>query len=87
MSFIRAGRATFLLLTLVAASMVTAADPHPGQSVYQKSCASCHDHPDQTRAPTLEALKAMRYGQLHFALTEGKCRRKARRSRPQTART
>lgn len=46
--------------------------PHPGQAVYDSACAACHDKPDLTRAPSLTALKAMRYGQLHFALTEGK---------------
>lgn len=45
---------------------------HPGKAVYDKACASCHEQPDLTRAPSLTALKAMRYGQLHYALTDGK---------------
>jgi polyvinyl alcohol dehydrogenase (cytochrome) len=45
---------------------------HPGKAVYDKACASCHNQPDLTRAPALTALKAMRYGQLHYSLTDGK---------------
>ena len=45
---------------------------HPGKAVYEQSCASCHDHPGVTRAPSFDALRAMRYGTIHFALTEGK---------------
>lgn len=45
---------------------------HPGKAVYERSCASCHDHPGVTRAPSFDALRAMRYGTIHFALTEGK---------------
>jgi polyvinyl alcohol dehydrogenase (cytochrome) len=40
--------------------------------VYDKACASCHNQPDLTRAPSLTALRAMRYGQLHYSLTDGK---------------
>jgi polyvinyl alcohol dehydrogenase (cytochrome) len=45
---------------------------HPGKALYEKTCASCHDHPGVTRAPSFDALKGMRYGTIHFALTEGK---------------
>jgi polyvinyl alcohol dehydrogenase (cytochrome) len=45
---------------------------HPGKVVYERACASCHDHPGVTRAPAFDALKGMRYGTIHFALTEGK---------------
>lgn len=44
---------------------------HPGKAVYDKSCASCHEHPE-TRAPALATLKGMRYGTIHYSLTEGK---------------
>jgi polyvinyl alcohol dehydrogenase (cytochrome) len=44
----------------------------PGKAVYERSCASCHDHPGVTRAPSFDALRGMRYGTIHFALTEGK---------------
>ncbi|HEY1283687.1 MAG TPA: PQQ-binding-like beta-propeller repeat protein [Steroidobacteraceae bacterium] len=45
--------------------------PPPGKVVYEKHCASCHDHPE-TRAPAFDTLKGMRYGSIHYALTEGK---------------
>lgn len=50
---------------------------HPGKAVYQRACATCHDNPGVTRAPALEALRGMRYGTLHYALTEGKMQAQA----------
>jgi polyvinyl alcohol dehydrogenase (cytochrome) len=54
-----------------------AAGPHPGEAVYERTCAVCHDHPGTTRAPAFQALKGMRYGTIHFALTEGKMQAQA----------
>ena len=48
--------------------------PHPGQPLYRQHCAACHDHSDQTRAPTKETLEAMSVQALTYALTEGKMR-------------
>ena len=48
------------------------APEHAGKPIYDRACATCHNNPQQTRAPAFEALKAMRYGQLHYALTDGK---------------
>jgi len=45
-----------------------------GRALYQRTCASCHDHSEQTRAPPLATLRSMRYETLDFALTEGKMR-------------
>ena len=42
-----------------------------GKAIYDKACASCHEHPE-TRAPAFDTLKGMRYGSIHYALTEGK---------------
>jgi polyvinyl alcohol dehydrogenase (cytochrome) len=50
---------------------------HPGKAVYDRACASCHDHPGVTRAPAFEALKGMRYGTIHYELTEGKMQAQA----------
>jgi polyvinyl alcohol dehydrogenase (cytochrome) len=54
-------------------SLARAAEPPPpaGKALYDKHCASCHDHP-QTRAPSFDTLKGMRYGSIHYSLTEGK---------------
>lgn len=43
-----------------------------GAALYQTKCAVCHDHPDQTRAPTRANLAAMTAQTIHYALTEGK---------------
>jgi polyvinyl alcohol dehydrogenase (cytochrome) len=51
--------------------------PHPGKAVYDRVCAACHDHPGTTRAPSFDALKGMRYGTIHYALTEGKMQAQA----------
>ena len=48
--------------------------PHPGQPLYRQHCAACHDHPDESRAPTKETLEAMSVQALTYALTEGKMR-------------
>jgi polyvinyl alcohol dehydrogenase (cytochrome) len=45
---------------------------HPGKAIYDRACAACHDHPQETRSPSFDTLKGMRYGSIHFALTEGK---------------
>jgi mono/diheme cytochrome c family protein len=51
---------------------------HPGELVYQRSCAMCHDHGEALRAPTLATLKGMRYQQIYFALTVGKMQAQGR---------
>ena len=74
------GRYIKLSLTaawILAAGLSVAQPAHPGKAVYDKLCATCHDHPGTTRAPAFEALKGMRYGTLHFALTEGKMQAQA----------
>ena len=64
-------RLALLLAGCAQAAAVVPASP-PGKAVYDKACASCHDHPGTTRAPSFDALSGMRYGSIHFALTEGK---------------
>ena len=64
--------AALMSCALAQVSHAQPAAAHPGKAVYEQACASCHDHPGVTRAPSLEALKGMRYGTIHFALTEGK---------------
>jgi polyvinyl alcohol dehydrogenase (cytochrome) len=49
-----------------------AADDHPGKALYEKHCAACHDHAQETKSVPFETLRGMRYGTIHFALTSGK---------------
>lgn len=64
-------RVALVLLAVTSAATAVAAD-HPGKVLYDKACASCHDHPVETRSPALVTLRGMRYGSIDFALTEGK---------------
>lgn len=64
-------RFALLAVLLSGVTATAAAADHPGKAVYDKACASCHDHPE-TRAPALSSLKGMRYGTIHYSLTEGK---------------
>lgn len=45
---------------------------HPGQAIYARACASCHDNAQATRSPSLETLRAMRPDVISTALTQGK---------------
>ncbi len=49
-----------------------AAQDHPGKALYEKHCAACHDHAQETKSVPFETLRGMRYGTIHFALTRGK---------------
>lgn len=61
-----------LVLLGVACMRTAGAADHPGKVLYEKACASCHDHPVETRSPAFATLRGMRYGSIDFALTEGK---------------
>lgn len=43
-----------------------------GREIYVKYCAACHDRPEETKAPALEALQEMSARIITYALTEGK---------------
>lgn len=43
-----------------------------GAALYQKNCASCHDHPETTRALPRDTMAQMPAATILFALTEGK---------------
>jgi mono/diheme cytochrome c family protein len=74
------GRVLLLIALILAGCAQPPAKPqpaastpaHPGKAIYEKACAACHDNPQATRAPAFETLRGMRYGSIHFALTEGK---------------
>ena len=53
-------------------------DPnHPGKPLYDKYCATCHDHPIETKSVPFATLRGMRHGTLHYALTQGKMKLQA----------
>jgi polyvinyl alcohol dehydrogenase (cytochrome) len=56
----------------VVANTVAATGPHPGEEVYKQHCASCHDVPDVTKAPSRETLARMASGQITNALITGR---------------
>jgi polyvinyl alcohol dehydrogenase (cytochrome) len=56
---------------------VAVAAEHPGKAVYDRACAACHNNPEVTRSPSLDALKKMRFTNVQYALTEGKMRLQA----------
>src|SRR5690349_12803158 len=51
---------------------IAASSTHPGEAVDKASCATCHDNPDTTRAPSRDNLKAMSFQFVNYALTQGK---------------
>ena len=56
----------------------TPPDPnHPGKKLYDKYCATCHDHPVETKSVPFATLRGMRHGTLHYALTQGKMKLQA----------
>jgi polyvinyl alcohol dehydrogenase (cytochrome) len=63
--------------TSSASVAAAAAGEHPGKAVYDRACAACHNNPDATRSPSLEALRRMRFTNVNYALTEGKMRAQA----------
>lgn len=66
------GMALLCAATVHAQNNANAPTRDPGRAVYAKACASCHDHPEATRAPALDALQAMSYETINYALTRGK---------------
>ena len=64
--------AAFSFLAAAMPALAQVPVPHPGQPVYRLYCASCHDRPDETRAPTKATLSAMSVQSLTYTLTQGK---------------
>jgi polyvinyl alcohol dehydrogenase (cytochrome) len=57
-------------VAMPAASAQTPAE-HPGQAVYKRACASCHDVVVQSRTPALSVIRGTSAAQLRTVLTEG----------------
>lgn len=60
---------TFSVATLVHASDALAVDA--GATLYQSRCASCHDNPGATKAPSFQSLKQMSLARVFFSMTNG----------------
>ncbi|MBB6092415.1 polyvinyl alcohol dehydrogenase (cytochrome) [Povalibacter uvarum] len=52
-------------------------DGHPGKAIYDRVCAACHNNPEATRSPGLDALRQMRFSNINHALVEGKMKLQA----------
>lgn len=60
------------VMLCVSANARSAEQPeHPGAAVYARHCAACHDEPDTSRAPTLEAIQQLNAEALRLSLTQG----------------
>jgi polyvinyl alcohol dehydrogenase (cytochrome) len=46
-------------------------DRHPGKAAYEQWCASCHDNPDQSGAPSLAAIRTLNRSTVKYALELG----------------
>ena len=70
------GRAAILAATIGVAGVVVAraqtTQPEPGlDALFDKTCSSCHDHPDKTRAPDRGALRRISPESIYKALADG----------------
>ena len=67
-----------LLITLAVGSASAQNTSNNGNDVgrthYQSYCANCHDHPEQSKAPSFDALRQMSPRAVSYALTNGKMR-------------
>lgn len=67
-----------LIVSLLACTGLAYGDEdHPGRAVYEKTCATCHDRPEETRSPSLSTLKQMRLQTTNYAITRGKMQSQA----------
>ena len=51
---------------------------HPGSTIYQQTCAGCHNNPEATRAPSLDSLRSMRRSAVAYAIDIGYMRIQAK---------
>ncbi len=53
-------------------------DQHPGKVAYDQWCASCHDTPDQSGAPSLAAIRTLNRSTVKYALELGYMKQQAK---------
>jgi polyvinyl alcohol dehydrogenase (cytochrome) len=51
---------------------------HPGKTLFDKNCATCHNNGEATRAPSTASLRLMRRESVEYALTAGYMRTQAK---------
>lgn len=55
----------------VAMNEAHATGPHPGKAVYEAKCATCHDNPEATKAPSVDDLGRLTSGHIVNAMITG----------------
>lgn len=55
----------------IAVAEATPSGPHPGLAVYEAKCASCHDNPEATKAPSVADLGRLSSGDIVNAMITG----------------
>ncbi len=66
------GFALGLVAWMMTLPATAAEEPHPGKAIYDRACAACHNNPEATKSPGLDALRRMRFSNVRYALAEGK---------------
>jgi polyvinyl alcohol dehydrogenase (cytochrome) len=51
---------------------------HPGKAVYDKHCAVCHDHPEESRSRSFATLQRMIPALIAHAITDGRMKEQAK---------
>jgi polyvinyl alcohol dehydrogenase (cytochrome) len=56
---------------------------HPGKRVFEENCASCHDNPEQSRAPGTASIRELNRSTVKYALELGYMQQQARNLTPE----
>ncbi len=60
-----------LVLSLLTMHSYSQDDKHPGELVYERACAACHNNDGNARAPALESLRQFRRTTVEYAINLG----------------
>jgi polyvinyl alcohol dehydrogenase (cytochrome) len=56
---------------------------HPGKRVFEENCASCHDNPEQSRAPATASLRELNRSTVKYTLELGYMQQQAKNLTPE----